>query len=114
MRRWFTLLVFVLALAVPALAQNSSSSSSSSQQSTQQQSQPAQSTGSSSKQTNTTTTTQKSTTPTEVQRTTGVDPLWLAIGGIALITIIAIALLAARSRGRDRTATVRETTVIKE
>lgn len=106
MRRWLTLLVFVLALAVPVLAQNSSSS--------QQQSQPAQSNNSSSKQSTTTTSKQTTTTPTEVQRTTGVDPLWLAIGGIALITIIAIALLAARSRGRDRTATVRETTVIKD
>lgn len=108
MRRWLTLLVFVLALAVPALAQDNSSS--------QQQSQPTQgsSAGSSSKQTTTTTSKQTTTTPTEVQRTTGIDPLWLAIGGIALITIIAIALLAARSRGRDRTATVRETTVIKE
>jgi len=107
MRRWLTVLVFVLALAVPALAQESNS---------QQQGQAAQSSqsGSSSKQTTTTTTTQKTTTPTEVQRTTGIDPLYLAIGGIALITIIAIALLAARSRrGRD-TAVVRETTVIKD
>jgi beta-lactamase regulating signal transducer with metallopeptidase domain len=109
MRRWLTVLVFVLALAVPAFAQDSGAQ--------QQQGQPAQSSqssGSSSKQTSTTTTTQKSTTPTEVQRTTGIDPLYLAIGGIALITIIAIALLASRSRrGRD-TAVVRETTVIKD
>jgi hypothetical protein len=99
------MLVFVLALAVPVLAQDNSSS---------QPGQSAQSNNSSSKQTSTTTSKQTSTTPTEVQRTTGIDPLWLAIGGIALITIIAIALLAARSRGRDRTATVRETTVIKD
>jgi hypothetical protein len=110
MRRWLTILVFVMALAVPAFAQGNSSAQQ------QQQSQPAQSSqaGSSSKQTSTTTTTQKSTTPTQVERTTGIDPLYLAIGGIALVTIIAIALLAARSRGRDRVATVRETTVIKE
>jgi beta-lactamase regulating signal transducer with metallopeptidase domain len=108
MRRWLTIMIFVLALAAPAaLAQDSSSSSSSTQ------SQPAQGSqsGSSSKQTTTTTTTTKSTAPAE---RTGIDPLYLAIGGIALITIIAIALLAARSRGRDRVATVRETTVIKD
>jgi hypothetical protein len=108
MRRWLTILVFVLALAAPVFAQGGNS---------QPQAQPAQSaqqSGSSSKQTTTTTTTQKTNTPTEVQRTTGIDPLYLAIGGIALITIIAIALLAARSRrGRD-TAVVRETTVIKD
>jgi hypothetical protein len=106
MRLWLTMLVFVMALAVPAFAQNSTTTTT-----TTTQPQPAQTT---SKQTNTTTTTQKTTTPTEVQRTTGIDPLWLAIGGIALITIIAIALLAARRRGRDRVDTVRETTVIKE
>jgi hypothetical protein len=109
MRRWLTIMVFVLALAAPAaaLAQDNSGGSSS-------QSQPAQGSqsGSSSKQTTTTTTTTKATAPAE---RTGIDPLYLAIGGIALITIIAIALLAARSRrGRDRVATVRETTVIKE
>lgn len=110
MRRWLTMLVFVLALAVPALAQDNGGS--------QQQSAPAaqssQQSGSS-RQTTTTTTTQKTTTPTEVTRTTGIDPIWLAVGGIALITIIAIILLASRGRSRDRVATVREnTTVIKE
>jgi hypothetical protein len=112
MRRWLTMLVFVLALAVPAFAQGNSGSS-------QQQQQPAQASqssqsGGSTQQTTSTTTTSKSTTPTQVERTTGIDPLYLAIGGIALITIIAIALLAARGRGRDTVATVRETTVIKE
>ncbi len=105
MRRWLTILVFVLALAMPAFAQESNSS--------QQQGQAAQSGGSSSKQTTSTTTTTKTSTPVETR--TGIDPLYLAIGGIALITIIAIALLAARSRrGRD-TVAVRETnTVIKD
>ena len=110
MRLWLTMIVFALALAVPALAQNNSGSTQ------QTQSSQSSSGGDSQKQTTTSTTTAKSTTPTEVQRTTGIDPLWLAIGGIALITIIAIALLATRSRrSPDRVATVREhTTVIKE
>jgi hypothetical protein len=111
MRSLLTILIFVVALAVPAFAQDNGGNSQQAPaaQSTQQSS------GSSSKQTTTTTTSQKSTTPTEVQRTTGIDPLYLAIGAVALITIIAIALLAARSRrGRD-TAVVREkTTVIKD
>ncbi len=110
MRLWLTMIVFALALAVPvAFAQNSSSTTTTSTQ----QSQPAQSSSSSSKQT---TTTSQTSVPTQVQRTTGIDPLWLAIGGIALITIIAIALLAARGRrSPDKVATVREhTTVIKE
>ena len=110
MRLWLTMAAFVLALAVPAFAQDNSSG-----QQQQQQAQPAQTSQSGSSTKQTTTTTTKTSTPTEVTRTTGVDPIWLAIGGIALITIIAIALLAARGRNRDRVATVREsTTVIKE
>jgi beta-lactamase regulating signal transducer with metallopeptidase domain len=109
MRRWLTILVFVMALAVPAFAQNGSSTTS-----TTQQSQPAQSSQSdSSRSTTTTTTTQKSSTP--VERTTGIDPLYLAIGAVALITIIAIALLAARGRrGRDTVAVRESKTVIRE
>ncbi|MCA1558171.1 MAG: hypothetical protein LC731_06490 [Acidobacteria bacterium] len=109
MRRWLTILVFVMALAMPAFAQSNSSN-------TQQPGQAGQSSqggGSSSKQTSTSTTTSKTSTP--VETTTGIDPLYLAIGGIALITIIAIALLAARSRRNRDTVAVREsTTVIKE
>jgi hypothetical protein len=102
------MLVFMLALAVPAFAQDNSGSQQSGQ-STQQSS------GSSSKQTTTTTTTQKSTTPTEVQRTTGIDPLYIALGAVALITIIAIALLAARGRrGRDTVAVRESKTVIRD
>lgn len=111
MRLWLTI-IFVLALAMPALAQNSSNSTTTTT-TTQQQSQPAQSSssGSSTKQTTTSQTTQPTTT---TQRTTGVDPIWLAVGGIALITIIAIALLAMRGRSRD-TVSVRESkTVVKE
>lgn len=111
MRVWLTTLIFLLALAVPvAFGQSGSSSTTTT---TQQSQQPAQSSSSStSKQT---TTTSQSSVPTQVQRTTGIDPLWLAIGAVALITIIAIALLAARGRNHDHVATVREhTTVIKE
>ena len=110
MRSLLTILIFVVALAVPAFAQDNGGSS--------QQAPAAQSTqqsGSSSKQTSTTTTTQKSTTPTQVQTTTGIDPLYLAIGAVALITIIAIALLASRSRrGRDTAVFREKTTVIKD
>ncbi|HKS26333.1 MAG TPA: hypothetical protein VJS44_00875 [Pyrinomonadaceae bacterium] len=112
MRRWLTILVFVMALAVPAFAQSSNSSSTTT--TTTQQAQPAQTTQSdSSRSTSTTTTTQKSSTP--VERTTGIDPLYLALGAVALITIIAIALLAARSRrGRDTVAVRESKTVIRE
>ena len=111
MRRWLTIMIFALALAVPAFAQETQNTQQ------QQQGQAAQSSqssgGSSSKQTSTTTTTTKTTTPVETR--TGIDPLYLAIGAVALITIIAIALLAARSRrGRDTVAVRETTTVVKD
>ena len=57
--------------------------------------------------TTTTTSTSKSTQPiqTTVTKTTGVDPVWLAVGGVGLIAILAIAFLAMRGRSRDRVAT---------
>ena len=104
MKRLFTMLVLMLALAAPAapvvFAQDNANSGS--------------------KQTTTTQT--KTDTPvtttrtTETSRTFGVDPIWLVVGGIALLAILAIALLSMRGRGRDTVDTVREktTTVIKE
>lgn len=110
MRRWLTILVFVMALAVPVFAQSNSSSTTTTTQQ-QQQNPPAQTTqNNSSRQTSTTTTTSKTTTP--VERTTGIDPLYLALGAVALITIIAIALLAARGRRNRDTVAVRETTTV--
>jgi hypothetical protein len=99
-----------MALGVPALAQNTTTTTT-----TQQQAQPAQTVQSnnSTRQTSTTTTSQRSTTP--VESTTGIDPLYLALGAVALITIIAIALLAARGRRNRDVVAVRESkTVIKE
>jgi beta-lactamase regulating signal transducer with metallopeptidase domain len=99
-----------MALGVPAFAQNSTTTTTT----TQQQAQPAQTVQSNNSTTRqTTTTTQKSTTP--VERTTGIDPLYLALGAVALITIVAIALLAARGRRNRDVVAVRESkTVIKE
>jgi hypothetical protein len=50
-----------------------------------------------------------------VERTTGVDPLWLVIGGVALLAILLIAILSMRGRRRGNDTVVREnTTVIRE
>jgi beta-lactamase regulating signal transducer with metallopeptidase domain len=67
----------------------------------------------------TTTTTSKTTVPTETTRTTTtttVDPLWIAVGVVALLAILAIAFLAMRGRSRDTVAvsTERETTVKRD
>ena len=52
---------------------------------------------------------------TETTRTTWVDPLWLILGGVALLAIILIVVLASRGRARDRVAThVERETVIKK
>ena len=105
----------IVPCAVQVLAQNSGSSSS-----TQPAAQTTQSGGSSSSsQSTTTTTTTKSTAPTESTRTTTtttVDPLWIAVGAIALLAILAIAIFSMRGRSRDTVATVseRETVVKKD
>lgn len=56
------------------------------------------------------------TTTTTQTRSTWLDPFWLVLGGVALLAIILIIVLASRGRGRDRTAVVheRETVVKKE
>lgn len=61
--------------------------------------------------------TQRSTTTTTQTEQTvqGVDPLWFILGGIALLAIILIAILASRGRGRDSHTHVHEsTTVVKK
>jgi hypothetical protein len=97
-----TVRVFVLALgllamplAAPALAQNTTST---------------QEGGGA-------TTTQTTRTTTTQTRSTWLDPFWLVLGGVALLAIILIIILASRGRGRDRVATAvheRETVIKKE
>lgn len=107
MKLLLTTLALIIGLAAPVFAQGNDAGS---QQPGQAQQNASQS-GSTQKSTQTTTT--KTTTPTEVTRTTGVDPIWLVVGGIALLAIVLIAILSMRGRGRDKV--VREsTTVIKE
>jgi hypothetical protein len=61
------------------------------------------------------TTQRETTTTTHAQTATGVDPLWLVLGGIALLAILLIVILAARGRSGNDTTHVRErTTVIKD
>jgi len=55
------------------------------------------------------------TTTSHTQTAAGIDPLWLVLGGIALVVIIALVALAARGRSSDGDTHVHErTTVIKE
>ena len=95
------LLVITLAL-VPAvaLAQNNA---------------PAPGGGATTETTRTTTTTTTTSQPSQTTQTTWVDPFWLILGGIALLAIILIVVLASRGRARDRVAThVERETVIKK
>jgi beta-lactamase regulating signal transducer with metallopeptidase domain len=100
-------LIFAPLATWPTSAQNTSTTTS-----TQTSSPPAQTSNSaqttSSRQTTSTTTTQA--VPT--QTTTTVDPLWIAAGVIGLLALLAIVLLAMRGRGRDKVATVRESTTV--
>lgn len=102
-----TLLIIGLAfmpLAATVVAQNSG------QTTTTQTSQPAQPSGGA-----TSTQTTRTTNTTQTQ-SSWVDPFWLALGGIGLLAIIIIIILASRRGGRDRTAVVheRETIIKKE
>ena len=100
-----TLLLIIGLALVPALtlAQNSAPA-------------PSGGGGASTERTQTTTTTTTTSQPSQTTRTTWVDPLWLILGGIALLAIILIVVLASRGRrGRDRVAThVERETVIKK
>ena len=66
----------------------------------------------------TTRTTETTSQPTTVQvtRATGINPLWLGVGAVVLLAIVAIAALGARGRSADHTAVVheRETVVRRE
>lgn len=84
----------------------------------------SQTSGASSSQTTrsttSTTTTQASQPAQSTSRTTtvtrngGVDPLWLVIGGVAILAILLIAILSMRGRSRDRVTTVERETVIRK
>ena len=98
-----TLAVLLGTLSLSALAQ-SNGNSGSSQTTTQQ-----------------TTRTTETSQPTTVQVTrtaeqTGINPLWLGIGAVVLLAIVAIAAMAARGRSRDSATVVheRETVVKRE
>lgn len=98
MVRMFVLVLslFAVPLAAPvALAQNTTSTQEGGG-------------GSATQTTRTTTTTQT--------KSTWLDPFWLVLGGVALLAIILIIVLASRGRGRDHTAVVheRETVIKKE
>ena len=108
-----SLLLVISLLIVPCAVQVFAQSGSTSPQT----SAPSQSSGAGSSSQTSTTTTTKSTTPTETQRTTTttwVDPIWIAVGAIALLAILAIALLSRRGRARDTVTAVHEReTVVK-
>jgi hypothetical protein len=96
-----TLAVLAGTLSLSALAQSSGGTSGSSQTTTTQ-----------------TTRTTETSQPTTVQvtRATGINPLWLGVGAVVLLAIVAIAALGARGRSADRAAVVheRETVVRRE
>ncbi|HEX8707631.1 MAG TPA: LPXTG cell wall anchor domain-containing protein [Pyrinomonadaceae bacterium] len=107
--RAFALLGILVAgsLAIPAAAQNSGGS------------QTTGSTGAQSTQSTTTTTTKSvepaQTTTTTTKSTGGIDPLWLILGGIGVVALLAIVLLSSRRRSRDTATVVHEReTVIKK
>lgn len=95
---------FVAPSAAPALAQNTTGTT--------------QTGGASSSQTTTTTT--KSTEPasqsgqtTTTVKNTGIDPLWLVLGGVGLLALLAIVALSMRGRSRDTTVVERDTVIRK-
>lgn len=90
--------------AIPVMAQSDSSGAPATTQSSGSQSTSRQSA---------TTTTRTEVQP--VRNVAGVDPMWLMIGGAALLALLVIVLLSMRGRDTDTVSRVRErTTVIKE
>ena len=116
MKLWITTLALVIGLAVPVFAQGNSGQQQSGQATQQQNSSQSSSQGGSSTQKNTTTTT--TTNPTQVTRTTeqttGINPIWLVVGGVALLAILLIAILSMRGRRSADTVVREKTTVIKD
>lgn len=90
----------VLSLTVPTLAQNSTTTT--------------QGGGGASAQQQTSQKEVTTTSTTHTQATAGIDPLWLILGGIALLAILLIVILAARGRSNSHTDVHERTTVIKE
>lgn len=85
-------------LALQALAQNTGGTSTQSGQSTQ-----SSTGGASTQTTRETTTTVQTSRPSQTttsDSTTGVNPLWLILGGVALVAILLIVALSARGRSR--------------
>jgi cytoskeletal protein RodZ len=101
--------LMIAPLAVQALAQNTSTTTTT---------QPSPAVQSSSQTTRETTTTTQTSRPTQTttQSTTGVNPLWLVIGGVALLAILLIVVLSMRGRSRDSGDVVYEkkTTIKRE
>lgn len=96
-------------LAFQAMAQNTS---------TAPQSTPAtQSSGSSSQTSKETTTTTTQSKPTETTRTetqsTSVNPLWIALGAIALLALLLIVYLSSRGRSGGGDTVYEKKTTIK-
>ena len=72
--------------------------------------------GGSTQTTQTTRTTESTQQPTSVQvsrTTTTIDPLWLGIGAIVLLAILAILIMSMRGRTADHTSVVHEHKVVR-
>ena len=105
-------LMLLAPLSVQTLAQNKSTTTTT----TTQSSPPAQTNSSQSTTTKTTTaqTTQQPAQTTQTETTSGVNPLWLVIGGIALLALLAVVLLSMRGRNRGDTVYESKTVVKKD
>ena len=103
-------LVFALS-AIQAMAQNTSGTTT--QSSPAAQSTPSGGGSQTTRETTTATTTTQTSQPAET--TTGVDPIWIAVGAIALIALIAIVVMAGRKRsGPDKTVYESKTVIKKD
>lgn len=120
MRSKFIALVMAVALvsmfgimpfAAPAFAQDSTNATQSTSSGNTSR---TTTTTSSSNTTNPVQTTQPGqSTRVVTSNTTTVDPIWIVAGGLALLAILVIAILATRGRSRDRVAVHERETVVK-